>query len=84
MSKRSKKVVRDMVLFFAVFVVEGLLSRWLKFGEQISIARSGSIAFTATLSADPEIAKVIGKEFLAIFIVAAASFSYSCSFHWCP
>ncbi len=79
MSKRARRWFLIYGLFFAVFVVRGMLPWLIVWGANPSLGPVN--AFTATLSADPEIARVI-EESSPFLLVGGGVFLIFLFFHW--
>lgn len=79
MSKRARRWFLIYGLFFAVFVVRGMLPWLIVWGANPSLGPIN--AFTATLSADPEIARVV-EESSPFLLVGGGVFLIFLFFHW--
>ncbi len=79
MSMRARKWFLFYGLFFAVFVIRGMLPWLIVFATNPSLGPVG--AFTATFSEDPEIAKVI-EESSPFLLVGGGVFLIFLFFHW--
>jgi len=79
MSKRARRWFLIYGLFFAVFVVRGMLPWLIVWGANPSLGPVN--AFTATLSADPEIARVV-EESSPFLLVGGGVFLIFLFFHW--
>ena len=79
MSQRARKWFLFYGLFFAVFVIRGMLPWLIVFATNPSLGPVG--AFTATFSEDPEVAKVI-EESSPFLLVGGGVFLVFLFFHW--
>src|SRR3972149_2107565 len=79
MSQRARKWFLFYGLFFAVFVIRGMLPWLIVFATNPSLGPVG--LFTATFSEDPEVAKVI-EESSPFLLVGGGGFLVFLFFHW--